>query len=114
MRPLQKLFSLQMKDNKIRPSSNPQMKKTNETNDELSKQIQEDEKKQDNDANNDELFPRSPKNLKQSDKDPLSHGDENENVTGQLKCNRWLLKYSAATDADWRWRALNQFDDGGD
>ena len=88
MRPLQKLFSLQMKDNKIRPSSNPQMKKTNETNDELSKQIQEDEKKQDNDANNDELFPRSPKNLKQSDKEPLSHGDENENVTGQLKCNR--------------------------
>ena len=114
MRPLQKLFSLQMKDNKIRPSSNPQMKKTNETNDELSKQIQEDEKKQDNDANNDELFPRSPKNLKQSDKEPLSHGDENENVTGWLKCNRWLLKYSTATDADWRWRALNQFDDGGD
>ena len=42
MRPLQKPFSLQMKDNEIRPSSNPQMKKTNETNDELSKQIQED------------------------------------------------------------------------
>ena len=42
MRPLQKLFSLQMKDNEIRPSFNPQMKKTNETNYELSKQIQED------------------------------------------------------------------------
>ena len=103
-----------MKDNEIRPSSNPQMKKTNEKNYELSKQIQEDQEKEKNDANNDELFPRSPKNLKQSDTEPLNHGNENENVTDRLKCNRRLLKYSAATDADWRRRALNQFDDGGD
>ena len=45
MRPLQKLFLLEIKENEISPSSNPRMKKTDETNDELSKQIQEDEKK---------------------------------------------------------------------
>ena len=54
-----------MKENEIRPSSNLRMKKTDETNDELSKQIQEDEEKEgENDVNNDELFPRSPKHLK--------------------------------------------------
>ena len=65
-RPLQKFFPLEMKENEIRTSSNPRMKKTDETNDQLSKQIQEDEeKKKDNDVKNDELLPRSPKNLKQ-------------------------------------------------
>ena len=64
MRPLQKHFPLEMKENEIRPPSNPRMKKTDETNDELSKQIQKDEKKEGNDANNDELFERSKKNLK--------------------------------------------------
>ena len=57
MRPLQKLFSLKMNENEIRPSSNPRMKKI----DALSKQIQEDEKKEDNDVNDDELFPKSTK-----------------------------------------------------
>ena len=42
-----------------------------------SKQIQEDEKKEDNDVNNDELFPRSLKTLKQSDTKCLNHGDRN-------------------------------------
>ena len=55
MRPLQKLFSLKMNENEIRPSSNPRMKKI----DALSKQIQEDERKEDNDVNDDELFPKS-------------------------------------------------------
>ena len=102
MRPLQKLLPLEMNENKIRPSSNPRMEKTNA----LSKQIQEDENKKDNDVNSDELFPRSPKNLKQSDTEPLIHGDANK--------NRPSSKCSAAIDADWRRRALNQFDDGDD
>ena len=55
MRRLQKLFPLEVNANEIRPSSNPRMKKI----DALSKQIQEDQKKEDNDVNNDELFPRS-------------------------------------------------------
>ena len=97
-RPLQKIFPLEMNENEIRPSSNPRMKKI----DALSKQIQEYEKKEDNDVNNDELFPRSPKNLRQSDTEPLNHGDGNENVDDQLKCNRRLSKRSAAIDADWR------------
>ena len=80
MRPLQKLFPLEMKENEISPSSNPRMKKTDKTNDELSKQIQQDEKKEGNYVDNDELFPRSPKNLKQSDTKPLDHGDGNEYV----------------------------------
>ena len=49
MRPLQKLFPLEINENEIKPSSNPRMKKI----DALSKQIQEDEKKEDNDINND-------------------------------------------------------------
>ena len=76
MRPLQKLFPLEMNENDIRPSPNPRMKKT----DELSKQIQEDEKKEKNDVNNNELFPRLPKHLKQTDTEPLNHGDGNESV----------------------------------
>ena len=44
--------------------------------------MQKDEKKDGNDVNNDDLFPRSPKNLKQSDTEPLNHGDRNENVNG--------------------------------
>ena len=80
MRPLQKLFPLEMKEIEIRSSANPRMKKTDETNDKLSKQVQEDEKKAGNDVNNDELFPRSPKNLKQTDTELLRHGDRNENV----------------------------------
>ena len=55
MRRLQKLFPLEVNANEIRPSSNPRIKKI----DALSKQIQEDQKKEDNDVNNDELFPRS-------------------------------------------------------
>ena len=76
MRPLQKLFPLEMNENVIRPSPNPRMKKT----DELSKQIQEDEKKEKNDVSNNELFPRLPKHLKHSDTEPLNHGDGNESV----------------------------------
>ena len=76
MRPLQRLFPLEMNENKMRPASNPRMMKIGA----LLKQIWEDEKKEDNDINNDELFPRSPKNLKQSDTEPLNHGEENENV----------------------------------
>ena len=80
MRPLQKLFLLEMKENEIRPSSNPRMKKTDETNDELSKQIQVDEeKKEANGANNDESFTRFPKNMKQSNAETLNHGDRNDN-----------------------------------
>ena len=114
MRPLLKLFPLEMKENKISPSSNPRMKKTDETIDELSKQIQEDETKEGNDVNNDEVFPRSPKNLKQNDTEPLNHGDGNENVNGLSKCNRRLSKRSEAIDADWRRRALNRSGDGDD
>ena len=103
MRPLQKLFLLEMKENEIRPSSNPRMKKTDETNDELSKQIQVDEeKKEANGANNDESFTRFPKNMKQSDAEPLNHGDRNDNVNNRSKCNRRLSKRSAAIDVDWR------------
>ena len=103
MRPLQKLFPLEMKENEIRPSSNLRIKKTDETNDEPSQQIQEDEEKQkDNVVNNDEFFPRSPKNLKQSDMEPLNDGDGNENVNCQLKHIRRLSKRSTAIDADWR------------
>ena len=80
MIPLQKLFPLETKENEIRPSSNPRMKKTDETNDELSKQIQEDEKKEGDDVNNDELFPGSPKNVKQSETEPLNYRYGNENV----------------------------------
>ena len=114
MRPLQKLFPLEMKENEIRPSSNLRMKKTDEANDELSKQIQEVEKKEDNDINNDELFPKSPKNLKQSCTKPLNHGDGNEKVNDQSKCNSRLSNCSAAIDADWRRRALNRFHSGDD
>ena len=99
MRPHQTLFPLEIKENEIRSSSNPSIKKTNETNDELSKRIQEDEKKVDNYANNDELFPRSQRNLTQNDMEPPSHGDANENVNDQLKCNRQLLKRSAVIDS---------------
>ena len=99
MRPHQTLFPLEIKENEIRSSSNPSIKKTNETNDELSKRIQEDEKKVDNYANNDELFPRSPKNLTQNDMESPSHGDGNENVNDQLKCNGQLLKLSAVIDS---------------
>ena len=77
MRPLWKLFSVEMKENEIR------MKETNETNGELAKQIQENEKKKNNDVNNDELFPRFPKTLKQSDTEPLDRGDLNENVNDE-------------------------------
>ena len=52
------------------------------------------------------------KNLKQSDTEPLNHGDTNENVNDQSKCNRQLSKRSAAIDADWSRHALNWFDDG--
>ena len=86
MRSLQKFFPLEMNKNETRPSSNPRMKKI----DALSKQIQKNEKKEDNDVNNNELFPRSPKNLKQSDMEPLNHGDGNENVNDRSKCNRPL------------------------
>ena len=65
-------------------------------------------------VNNDELFPRSPKNLKQIDKELLNHNDGNENVNDESKCNRQLSKCSAATDADWRRLALNRFDNGDD
>ena len=41
MRPLQKFIPLQRKQNEIRPSSNPRIKKTDETNGELSKQTQQ-------------------------------------------------------------------------
>ena len=78
------------------------MKKT----DAISTQIQEDEKKEDNDVKKDELFPRSQKSLKQSNMEPLNHGDTNK--------NKRLSKCSAAIDADWRQRALNQFDGGND
>ena len=54
IRPPQKLFPLKMKENEISSSSDPRMKKTDERNDELSKQIQGDEKKEDNGVNNDE------------------------------------------------------------
>ena len=57
MRLLQKLFPLEMNENEIRSSSNPRMKKIGT----LSKKIQEDEKKEDNDVNDDELFPKSTK-----------------------------------------------------
>ena len=90
MRPLQKLFPREIKENEISPSSNPRMKKTDKINDELSKQIQQDEKTGDNHVNNDELFPRSPKNLKQSDTKPLDYGDGNEYVNDWPKCNRRL------------------------
>ena len=76
MRPLQRLFPLEMNENKIRPTSNPRMMKIGA----LSKQIREDEKKEDNDVNNDELFPRSPENLTQSEIELLNHGEGNENV----------------------------------
>ena len=43
--------------------------------------IQEDEEKKENkDINNDELLPRSPKNLKQSDTESFNHGEENESM----------------------------------
>ena len=54
------------------------------------------------------------KNLKQSDTEPLDHGDGNEDMNDQSKCNKRLSKRSAAIDAVWRRRALNQFDDGRD
>ena len=38
--------------------------------------------------------------------EPLNHGDTNK--------NKRLSKCSAAIDADWRQRALNQFDGGND
>ena len=60
MRPLQKFFCLEMNENEIRPSPNPTMRTTDETNNETSKQIYEDEKKKDNGVNNDELFLRPP------------------------------------------------------
>ena len=97
-----------MKENEIRSSSFSRMKKSDQTNDKLSKQIQEDKK------DNDELFPRSPKNMKQSDMELLNHGDENKSVNDQSNCNWRLSKCSAAIDADWRRRELNQFDDGDD
>ena len=50
-----------------------------------SKQTQEDEKKEDDHVNNDELFPRSLKTLKQSDMKCLNHGDRNENVNHRSK-----------------------------
>ena len=34
--------------------------------------------------------------------EPFNYGDQNENMNGQLKCDRWLSKRSAAIDADWR------------
>ena len=49
MWPFQRIFPLEMNEKEIRPSSNPRMKKI----DALSKQIQEDEKKGDNDINDD-------------------------------------------------------------
>ena len=112
MRPLQKLFSLDMKENEIRLSTNPKMKEMDEKNDDLSKQIQEDEKKENNGINNDELLPRSPENLKQSDTEPINQGDGNENVNNGSKFNRRLSKYSAAINTDWRRRALNRCYDG--
>ena len=45
MRPLQKLFPLEIKEKDIRASSNSVIKRTVEIIDELSKQIQEDEEK---------------------------------------------------------------------
>ena len=98
-----------MKENEIRSSSNSRMKKPDQTNDKLSNQIQEDDKK-----DNDELFPRSPKNLKQCDMELLNHGDGNKNVNDQSNCNMRSSKRSAAIDADWRRRELNQFNDGDD
>ena len=52
------------------------------------------------------------KNLKQSDMEPFNHGDGNESVNDQSKCNIWVSNCSAAIDTDWRRRTLNQFDDG--
>ena len=49
------------------------------------------------------------KNLKQSDTEPLDHGDGNEDMNDQSKCNKRLSKRSAAIDAFWRRR-----DDGRD
>ena len=54
------------------------------------------------------------KNLKQGDTETLDHGDGNEDVNDESKCNKRLPKRSAAIDAVWRRRALNQFDDGSD
>ena len=62
MRPLYKFFPLEMKENETRPLSNPGIKKTDETNDALAKQIQKDG--EDNYVKNDELFPRCPKKSK--------------------------------------------------
>ena len=98
-----------MKENEIRSSFNSRTKKSDQTNDKLSNQIQEDDKK-----DNDELFPRSQKNLKQSDMELLNHGDGNKNVNDQSNCNMRSSKRSAAIDADWRRRELNQFNDGDD
>ena len=54
------------------------------------------------------------KKLKQSDTEPLNHGDGNENVNDQSICNRQLPRRSAAIDADWRRCVLNQSDNGND
>ena len=81
-------------------SSNPRMKETDDTNDELSKQIQDEENKENNDVNNGKLLARSPQNLKQSDTESHNHSNGNENVNDGSKCNGQLLKRSAAIDAD--------------
>ena len=41
--------------------------------------------------------------------EPFNYGDQNENMNGQLRCDRPLSKRSAAIDADWRGRGSNQF-----
>ena len=92
MRSLQKLFPLEMKENDIRPFPNPRMKKTNEKNDDLSKQIKEDEEKKENNyVKNDELSSRSSKNLKQSDMEHLNHGDAYVSVDYQSVQKQLML-----------------------
>ena len=83
-------------------SSNPRMKETDDTNDKLSKQIQDEENKENNDVNNGKLLARSPQNLQESDTESHIHSNGNENVNDWSKCNGQLLKRSAAIDADWR------------
>ena len=83
-------------------SSNPRMKETDDTNDKLSKQIQDEENKENNDVNNGKLLARSPQNLQESDTESHNHSNGNENVNDWSKCNGQLLKRSAAIHADWR------------
>ena len=56
------------------------MKETDDTNDKLSKQIQDEENKENNDANNGKLLARSPQNLQESDTESHIHSNGNENV----------------------------------